>query len=422
MDKKLLDLCYKKYNKEINLSWDELAKKYGYISGESLRSKFKKYRKANGELQSKENVNEDSTYKNTIQLNKDGSQTSDKILSMTEEDSKDTEFLLKSHGYSPLLFELVSAKNSRWNVNSKKDGVLTLYSSKVVVKPRQNPVLDEKHLKDILDNLIDNYNVPQIIKTDYNKNGDLLFINGADLHYGLKSYLETSNNLYDTNEAKYRFFYVINDVISRVKNKKIAKIILLNSGDICNFDTPYQTTRGTPQPDSSTNWYTMFKEVCDLLIYGIDILLQIAPVEVWNCNSNHDRYTTFSIFQVLNAWYKDNSNVFIDTETLDRKYIKYGKTLIGISHDIDEKKAYKIIHSEAKQYISDSDFIYWFVAHLHKSMVIDDYGVEIRRLPTISGDSEWTYKQGYCGTVKKWESYLIDKNYGIVDIMNTVIK
>jgi len=32
------------------------------------------------------------------------------------------------------------------------------------------------------------------------------------------------------------------------------------------------------------------------------------------------------------------------------------------------------------------------------------------------------HQQGYCGTIKKWESYIIDEQYGIVDILNTIIK
>jgi len=51
MDSKLIEICYKKYNKVINTSWDMLAIEYNYVSGEALRSKFKKYRKANGATQ-----------------------------------------------------------------------------------------------------------------------------------------------------------------------------------------------------------------------------------------------------------------------------------------------------------------------------------------------------------------------------------
>ena len=363
-------------------------------------------------------------YKSSTEFKQDGSQTSDKLISMNENESKDPNFVLESHGYSPDLWSLISAKNSMWNMNTKIDGVKTLYSSKIAVKVRNEILLNEDNLKKIIDNLIKNYNIPSPKNIEYNPNleGDLLIVNIADLHHSLKSYMETSNNEYDDVIATNRFLYVINDVISRVKHKIINKVIFINLGDICNFDTPYQTTKGTPQNDHSDTFYSMFTKVSNLLIKGIDMLSQIAPIEVWNCNSNHDRYTTFGIFQVLNAWYKDNKNVWIDTGTLDRKYIKYGKTLIGIAHDINEKIAYKTIHNEAKEYISEVDYLYWFVAHQHKTMVIDDYGVEIRRLPTISNNSEWSYSQGYTGTVKKSQSFIVSKEYGIIDIMNTVIK
>ena len=439
LDSKLIDICYQKYNKKISDSWDTLAKLYyPQSTGEGLRSKFKKYRKTNDVsnkniVAEKDNpftrglekeVKELPNYKESLEIKSDNSQVSDKLLEMSENESKDPDFVLKSHGYSPELFSLISAKNSMWNMNTKADGVKTLYSSKISVKPRTEVLLNEDNITKILEKLINNYSIPSLrsVKYNHSPNGNLLILNIADLHLGLKSYLETSNNEYDDVIATNRFFYVINDVVSRIKHKEIDKIILLNLGDICNFDTPYQTTKGTPQTDHSVSYYQMFTKVSDLLIKAIDILSQIAPVEVWNCNSNHDRYTTFGIFQVLNSWYRNNDNVWIDTGTLDRKYIKYGKTLIGISHDINEKIAFKTIHNEAKEFISDCDYLYWFVAHQHKLMVIDDYGVEIRRLPTVSSNSEWSYGQAYTGTVKKSQSFIVSKEYGIIDIMNTVIK
>jgi hypothetical protein len=427
MDNKLIEICYKKYNKEIALSWDEIAKIYTNSSGEALRSKFKKYRKSIGDID-KNIITEETenipNYKSTNELKSDGSQISDKLLQMSSEESKDPNFILESHGYSPEAFELINAKNSIWNVNTKENGIKTLYSSKISVRPRTELLLNEVNLEKILDNLIKNYSIPSHKHIKYNPslNGDLLILNMADLHFGLKSYMETSNNEYDDVIASDRFLYIINDVLNRIKYKTINKIILLNLGDICNFDTPYMTTKGTPQNDHSGTYYSMFTKVSNLLITAIDSLSSIAPIEVWNCNSNHDKYTTFGIFQVLNAWYKDNDNVWIDIGTLDRKYIRHGKTLIGIAHDINEKIAYKTIHNEAKEYISDCNYLYWFVAHLHKTMVIDDYGVEIRRLPTVSGSSDWTYQQGYTGTIKKSQSFIISKDYGIIDIMNTVIK
>jgi len=56
MNSNLIDICYKKYNKEISDSWDTLASENNYVSGEALRSKFKKYRKAKGNVQNEQNI------------------------------------------------------------------------------------------------------------------------------------------------------------------------------------------------------------------------------------------------------------------------------------------------------------------------------------------------------------------------------
>ena len=50
MNKELLDICYKKHNKEIDLTWEQLAQQYGFSSGECLRSWFKRIRREKGEI------------------------------------------------------------------------------------------------------------------------------------------------------------------------------------------------------------------------------------------------------------------------------------------------------------------------------------------------------------------------------------
>jgi len=48
MDSKLLEICWKKHNKELDISWNDLAEEWGFSSGETLRCTFKKYRQKNG--------------------------------------------------------------------------------------------------------------------------------------------------------------------------------------------------------------------------------------------------------------------------------------------------------------------------------------------------------------------------------------
>jgi RNase P protein component len=55
------------------------------------------------------------------------------------------------------VWELISARNNIWNVYSKQDGVQTLYSSKIVVKPKVNGVSFEE-IEKHFDNMLENYN------------------------------------------------------------------------------------------------------------------------------------------------------------------------------------------------------------------------------------------------------------------------
>jgi len=266
---------YRKLFKTNNPTWKDLNLYHGMIfsTGEKWRKWTQRRQDKDGTLKKIDSVKDEikveslPSYKESVEIKNSGEQISDKLISMSLEESKDPDFVLKSHGYSPDEWVITSAKNSMWNMMSKEDGIRTLYSSKISVKPRNEILLNEDNITKILENLIKNYSIPSLkyIKYNHDTNGDLLILNIADLHFALKSYMETSNNEYDDVIATNRFFYVINDVLSRIKHKVINKIILLNLGDICNFDTPYQTTKGTPQTDHSLSYYSMFTKVSDFM-------------------------------------------------------------------------------------------------------------------------------------------------------------
>src|SRR5690606_38554876 len=69
-------------------------------------------------------------YKETIKINADGSQESDRLVKISQEQSKDRTCLLKAHGYDPNEWEVVNAKSSIWNQNGKDTGMIELYASK----------------------------------------------------------------------------------------------------------------------------------------------------------------------------------------------------------------------------------------------------------------------------------------------------
>jgi len=384
------------------------------------------------EEQNKSNINSSSNSepeqiinsKTSIDLNKDGSQTSSKLIEMSENEAKDVNFLLKCHGYDSNNWDLISARNNIWNSYSKQDGIMTLYSSKITVKPRTKYLWNEEDVQKLFDNLHTDFkNKIHISPTQYEKNGNLLIVPIADLHYGLLSDKFSTGNDYNLEIAEQVYYYAINDVLNRYSNRKFEKVLFIVGNDFINADNLSGTTqKGTPQ-DNSSLWFNTVDKATQLVVNGTDMLTKIAPVDIVYVPSNHDLHTMFGIMQTIKAWYRNDDNVNVDDSPLPRKYYKFGKTLLPLSHDIKIKEALKIITSEGKDDWSNSEHIICLIAHLHQAMVYEKQGyLEIWRLPCISGWSRWSNNQGYIQSEKKNQCFVVNGELGIMDILNTVIK
>ena len=367
--------------------------------------------------------NKKLNYKETIELNKDGSQTSDKLLIMSQEDCKSPDFLLISHGYNVKDWELVSARNNIWNSYSKQDGIMTLYSSKITVKPLKEYKWNIEDIDKLFEGLeLGCKKTTEEIKVD-KKSDKILLIPIADLHAGLLSDVYSNGNDYNLDLCEEIFNKTIEDIIETNKNKSFEKVLLILGNDLVNSDNlSMTTTKGTPQQDSNL-WFSIVNRVEKMLVNGIDKLCDElnSKVDVIYVPSNHDLHTTYGIMKSLNAWYRLDKNIKVDISPLPRKYYKYGKTILAFSHDVKIKEALKIVSTEAKDLWSDSDRVVFMLAHLHQAMEYEKQGMlEIRRLPTISGYSRWTNTQGYVQNERCNQSFVIDKDLGIIDVHNTV--
>lgn len=371
-------------------------------------------------------INIEVNKKTSLEINNDGSQKSQRLIQMSEKQSKDAKFILKSHGYDPSEWELVSAKNSIWNSYNKQDGVIELYSSNITVKPVSEFVWDEDKARQVFEGLqtMESHYKPTILP-QYNSNKNVLVIPIADFHYGMLADKYSTGNEYNLEIAEQNFYYTLSDILNRVKHKDLQKVLFILGNDFINFDNLNgTTTRGTPQ-DNSGLWFTVVERATQLIVRGIDMLyseLKI-PIDIQYVPSNHDLHTMFGIIQTVQAHYRNDKNIsIVDDSPMARKYYKIGTTLLALSHDVKIKDALKIVTTEAKDDWSHCDRIVCMLAHKHQAMVYDKQGyLEIMRLPTISGWSRWTNTMGYVQTEKKNKSFIINEKLGITDEINTIV-
>lgn len=432
-------LC--KNRKEYDLTWDEVAdilnEEYDTHKSESVYRKWwyafsdgceytnnmykdipKGTTKEDIEAIQEVTDNESETKQVEVEIQSNGTQTSTIRVKLTDEQKKDSDFLLKVHGYDPNYWEIVNAKQTIWNQNSNKKGMIDLYSSKITVRPRKGFNWNEENIRKIFDSLCeDKVFEPELYEcTQESKN--LLFIPLADIHFGLMATLELSGEDYNTRIARKRVRYVVDKILEKIEGKQIDRIIFLIGNDGINADNLNgTTTNGTPQ-DNQLNWFETIRQFTDLMVETIDKLIKVAPVLAFFVPSNHDLHSMFGICETLKAYYRNCLSVTICNEATQRKYFRFGKNMIGFSHDEKEKNVAKIMAAEQPKIWGETKFKYFMISHLHHEIVKDDYGVDIRRLPTISGRSYWTNKCGFVGTKKQGQAFIFNEEEGLTDLIN----
>jgi hypothetical protein len=421
-----------KINGSSDVDWTEIKDKYDIlcaadtirkssstIFGGQFRTEYLKNRSISENITDVEKAQ--NTYKSESSINKDGTFTSDKLIIIKEDELKNPNSLLKAHGFDIRDWELVSARNNIWNVYSKQDGVQELYSSKIVVKPRSNISLDEIH--DFYEELINDYSSP-IVKKYSTKTGLLAEIPIMDLHLGKFSSSDIVADEYNTQIARDCFNKVIDVCIARLRNESIEKIVFPIGQDFFHYDTVSTTTTGGTPQDSDRKHQTLFKDGVTLLIDGISKLSSElkVPIEVFCVPGNHDFMTSYHAVMSVWCYFHNNENITVDLSTSPRKYVEFGKCLIGYSHGEKEKKRIeKIMQVEASEAWGRTKFREFHLGHLHSEQVSEDGGVLVRNLSSVTGTDAWHHNSGYVGAIRKCTCFLWDKDNGIDSTFNVVI-
>ena len=351
----------------------------------------------------------------------DGSRVSKRMLIMSEEDSKDPIRVMELMGYDPLQWKLEWCKTRRnyWDVtikNSQKVGIKhtnNAYMCEVRVTPLQN-VLTTRMVSEIFDAL------PSIQLETYHPrkiNGNLLEIQIVDPHLGMLAWhSETEGVDYDLKEAEKDIRYVINSIKQRVKqyNLKIDQIVFPIGQDYFHFDTSQgTTTKGTPL-DTDSRWQKMYQTGVRILVWAVEELRKIAPVRCMYVASNHDKMLSYTATLFVRAYFRDCKDVAVDISPAPRKYIRYGKCLIGLAHGVEEgKRINDVMQVERKKDWGETDFHEWHLAHFHSKKSEEIGGVYVQYLPPIVPTDSWHKTKGYLGAIRSAKAFVWDKNEGL---------
>jgi len=376
-----------------------------------------------------------------VSFNQDKTQTIKQEVYLTPEEAASPSKIMQKMGFDPMLWEVVSCKiiNGSWDVAMKM--VNTEVDGKKVIR-KSKPLINKNRKYSItltVKPLGGNITFPQILSAfresepvdlveyeytkDVNQNGSyLLELPIMDFHLGKLSWSgETGKEDYDLKIAEKLWRKTVDDLIFKaLAFGNVEKIIFPVGQDFFHFDTPRTTTTAGTQMDSDTRWEKMFVKGIELLVWAIERLRKIAPVEVLWIPGNHDQMLSYAATVGLSQRYSGIESVTVDLSATPRKYRLFGKNLIGYSHGEKEGKRLEgLMQVEAPELWGKSIFREFHMGHLHTELTKTNNGIIFRRISAITATDSWHVENGFIGSVRQAQAFIWDKELGLQAILNS---
>ena len=260
------------------------------------------------------------------------------------------------------------------------------------------------------------------IKRKIKLNNHLLVINPADIHIGkYANHLETGDG-YNVEIACERVLEGLQGLIDKSKGFEVDRVLFCVGNDILHIDNVYNTTTAGTNQDVDGKWWEHFEIALALYVKCVEILREIAPVDVIHSMSNHDYQSGFHLAHALKSWFRNDSEVTFDISVAHRKYYKYGKNLIGLEHGDGAKMANLPLTMAQERPLlwSETTHRYWYLHHLHHKVkhkwldAKDFIGVTVEYMRSPSGTDSWHSRKGYVGVPRAIEGFLHQKDSGQV--------
>lgn len=287
-------------------------------------------------------------------------------------------------------------------------------------KPKQYKVLEDLDRETFRQEMAAYAPPPPIyaIPRPHNDEQDnLLEIFITDLHVGMVTDGRETGRGIDTISALDRLRSAVEDALEQTRGRLIERVALVLNGDTLDVDNGrYTTTAGTPQYNDAS-WQSSFRELRRTLVQLVERLRGIAPfVDVYILPGNHDQERAFYLQDVLWAWFHNDPYVLVDVGLSPRKYISWGRSIIGLAHGHNEKPddLAMLIMRENQANLGDKTHFEWHLGHFHHQMSKEVHGVTTRWFRSLSENNAWAARKGFGTNPRSSTAMLWNKDRGLV--------
>lgn len=299
--------------------------------------------------------------------------------------------------------------------STEADQTYTNYQVKVWLK-RRAPSAAETFAAEF--HRLVNRHVPKKFTLPKKRHGNqyLYELGICDVHLGkLAHAAETGWMNYDCKLAAADFRAASDTLLDRTP-AGTEEILVVFGNDQFNADNELsQTTAGTQQ-DCDGRFPKTYRLGCNLSTELVEKALTIAPVRVVICPGNHDHLTAFHLGEFLRAWFRHTKHVTIDNRGVPRKYVHYGRNLIGFTHGdkaAELKALPQLMAAEMRSVWNEVRFTEWHVGHFHQRKLTESVGMVIRTLTPLTSPDHWHSNQGYVGSLQGAQAFSWHKQRGL---------
>ena len=205
---------------------------------------------------------------------------------------------------------------------------------------------------------------------------------------------------------------VLDDILGLIHSRHWDKIVIPFGQDFFHNDSIVNATTTGGTVIDKVDMVRAVKEGRQFITAIVDAALENAnSVKVLYTPGNHDRSVTWMFMQVLLERY--GTDVVDDTMEY-RKVFTYGKNSIMVTHgDSKQATAKNLAHIFAVSYpeeFAQASIREVHAGHLHHEKTGDIYGVMIRRLSTGVTVDDWSNRQDFVGSHRRFMIFEWDRN------------
>ena len=221
----------------------------------------------------------------------------------------------------------------------------------------------------------------------------------GDPHIGMYAWAEEAGDDFDIEIATGQLQRAMARLVSSGPDSETG--VIVNLGDFFHADNAEnRTMRSGNVLDVDTRWQRVMRLGAHLMIDLVQMALRKHKrVVVRNAIGNHDDHSSLMLSLIMEAYFKDNVRVHVDTSPAMFWYYRppNSKVLIGVTHGDKTKLSDLplIMAADRSEEWGQTEHRYWYTGHIHNRTVEEHGGVICESFRTLAARDAYASGRGY---------------------------